>query len=382
MKIPMVYWPLEYTLRINGLWPGENNILGSIVTASGMVLILPFQVWDAIKTIDNPILLMDSLSDIMTEIALYAKLIIMWFNRRYVVDVLKEISNDCNQNDVSQNWTLLNYNARRFCKYDYSWYISATLLYYIQLVTMYIEVPVDGREMLLKSYYPFDYKSSPTYEIMLFLQIILAMSMAIANAMTESLFIVLILHACSYVDLLLDEIKIFSDNCNKKVLNITDSNNMRFYVHVILKRHIQLLESVKKIENIYSNVSLVQMFFSVITICVTGFVMITALESKDIVLLIKFATFIWFLLWQIFSFCFAGQYLLNKGETITGAMYDSDWYNIESNDVKAISFIIKKTQRPLSVTAGKYIPLSVTSFAAIVKTSFSYLSVLRASYVE
>ncbi|OXU31134.1 hypothetical protein TSAR_010117 [Trichomalopsis sarcophagae] len=109
--------------------------------------------------------------------------------------------------------------------------------------------------------------------------------------------------------------------------------------------------------------------------------MLQALESKDIVLLIKFATFIWFLLWQIFSFCFAGQYLLNKGETITGAMYDSDWYNIESNDVKAISFIIKKTQRPLSVTAGKYIPLSVTSFAAILKTSFSYLSVLRATMV-
>lgn len=107
-------------------------------------------------------------------------------NQTDVVDVLKEILNDCNRNDVSHNWSSLGYNARRFCKYDYSGYISATSLYYIQTATMYIEVPVNDREMLLKSYYSFDCKSSPTYEIMSFLQAISAMSMATANAMTES----------------------------------------------------------------------------------------------------------------------------------------------------------------------------------------------------
>lgn len=84
MTISIVYWPLEYTLRINGLWSEKTTILGPIYTASGMVLILPFQFWNVIKSIDNPVLLMDSLSDVLTEIVLYVKLIIMWFNRRFV----------------------------------------------------------------------------------------------------------------------------------------------------------------------------------------------------------------------------------------------------------------------------------------------------------
>lgn len=57
--------------------------------------------------------------------------------------------------------------------------------------------------------------------------------------------------------------------------------------------------------------------------------------------------------------------LFYEGDTIPNAMYDSYWYNIEPNDVKDISFIIKKAQRPLSVNAGKFIPLSVTTFTAV-----------------
>lgn len=56
---------------------------------------------------------------------------------------------------------------------------------------------------------------------------------------------------------------------------------MRFYVHKILKKHIQVLESVKEIEYIYTYVSLVQMIFSIITICATGFVMVTVLYKNQ-----------------------------------------------------------------------------------------------------
>ena len=92
MKIPIIGKALEVTLKIAGLWPNQFNIIGPICMASAAVTLIPFQCWDALRTIENPVLFFDNLCDIMSEILLYIKITIMWINRRYFTLVYVQFS--------------------------------------------------------------------------------------------------------------------------------------------------------------------------------------------------------------------------------------------------------------------------------------------------
>lgn len=102
------------------------------------------------------------------------------------------MADDYSTESADKQWSMHINTARRFCKYDFIWYVSATWGYYVQNIQLYIVIPVEDRETFLKCYYPFDYKNSPAYEIICIIQIILAIPIAAANAMTESLLISLV----------------------------------------------------------------------------------------------------------------------------------------------------------------------------------------------
>ena len=106
--------------------------------------------------------------------------------------MLLEIADDYEKKVVFTEGSTLEYNAHRFCKFDYAWYVGASASYYVQFALMYPVIPPEDREMILQSYYPFDYKSSPIFEITNVLQILMAAPMACANAMMESLLIALV----------------------------------------------------------------------------------------------------------------------------------------------------------------------------------------------
>ncbi|XP_018401483.1 PREDICTED: odorant receptor 13a-like [Cyphomyrmex costatus] len=81
---------------------------------------------------------------------------------------------------------------------------------------------------------------------------------------------------------------------------------------------------------------------------------------------------------EAFIFCYAGEYLNNKSKEIGFAAYSSTWYNMKYKDSRVLLFIILRSQKPLTLTAGKMIDLSLQSFTSIMNASGSYLSVLLA----
>lgn len=47
-------------------------------------------------------------------------------------------------------------------------------------------------------------------------------------------------------------------------------------------------------------------------------------------------------------------------------IYESYWYNTDIKEIRAILFIMKKAQMPLTLTAGKYTTLSVKTFTTVI----------------
>ncbi|EGI58891.1 Odorant receptor 2a [Acromyrmex echinatior] len=68
---------------------------------------------------------------------------------------------------------------------------------------------------------------------------------------------------------------------------------------------------------------------------------------------------------EAFIFCFAGEYLSNKSKTIGDAVYGSVWYNLKPQDSRILLFMIMRSQRRLTITAGKFMDLSLEGFANV-----------------
>lgn len=78
---------MEICLRASGVWPYSLNIFGPLVLLTTLLTTLPFQMWKAFLLLDNPVLLMDSLSDILAEILIFMKLFAIWMSKRYLTCV-------------------------------------------------------------------------------------------------------------------------------------------------------------------------------------------------------------------------------------------------------------------------------------------------------
>ncbi|XP_058805759.1 odorant receptor 13a-like [Phymastichus coffea] len=376
--------PLKFILKLLGLWPYNFNIFGPLILASSIVTTLPFQLWYALISSENPVMLMDGLSDMFAQTIILIKIFIMWKNKRLINGLLKDVLNDWKVKKLPANWKSISRTCTLFCRVVITMYATATTVYFPDLVLSYFGQPKEHRKLFFASKYPFDYHSSPIYEIVILVQIIQCLLIVAADLVSQTLLAALILHASAHMALFKVYLRVYSDSIvsSRKLHGgyRCDKDNFMFLLKRIVKQHVKILDIVDRIDAVYSFVSLFQLLFSNVIICVTGYVLITAVNLTNMLYLIKFLMFILVMFLQAFTFCFAGQYLRNQGESLVHAVYDCEWYAGTPQEVRMLSLILFKTQNPLTLSGGKLFELSANSFTMIVKTSLSYLSVLRAVY--
>lgn len=82
--VPIIAKPLEVGLKLCGIWPfGKYRLIGPSILLAAFVIIVPGQCWEVTYLMEDPLVLMDTMSDIIAEILVYVKLIIMWSNKRF-----------------------------------------------------------------------------------------------------------------------------------------------------------------------------------------------------------------------------------------------------------------------------------------------------------
>ncbi|XP_011694607.1 PREDICTED: odorant receptor 13a-like [Wasmannia auropunctata] len=150
---------------------------------------------------------------------------------------------------------------------------------------------------------------------------------------------------------------------------------------MLIERHNKVISFSKKIEDLFSFITLMQVFWNTLVLCSIGFVFIIFIHNETGTFALVKTVFAYFgILIEAFVFCFAGEYLSHKGKLIANATYEMLWYNLSSNQSKMIIIIILRSQKRLAITAGKMMDMSFETFTSIMKASASYLSVLNAMY--
>nr|CAI5833845.1 unnamed protein product [Callosobruchus analis] len=89
-----------------------------------------------------------------------------------------------------------------------------------------------------------------------------------------------------------------------------------------------------------------------------------------------------YLLGYLFTCCCfvdAGQSLLNKSGSIAEKLYNIPWYVGTIKEQKCIMFMITRAQIPMKLSAKPFGNYSCGFFIMIIKTAYSYLTLLQNS---
>jgi len=64
-------------------------------------------------------------------------------------------------------------------------------------------------------------------------------------------------------------------------------------------------------------------------------------------------------------------------EDIAHSIYSSNWYYFSLKLMKNILFVMMRSQQPVQLLAGRFFVITIETYMTILKSSLSYLSVLR-----
>ncbi|XP_014480013.1 PREDICTED: putative odorant receptor 92a [Dinoponera quadriceps] len=324
----------------------------------------------------------DGLSSTLANSLLFTKLIILWVNQRNFGEILRIMTADwqrhtSNQRSVSimSKTALL---ARRVSRIIIFINVSTTLLYCVGVLAANAGDPDKwepyNRELILKMKFPFEISTHPIYVAVTVVQIIFLLFVGYGIGFVNTLLINLILHIDGQIDILQDWMKrAFSRNESKSSNEITPQ--------LLITKHQQIIIFSENIDNIYSYIAFMILLSDTVIICFLGFVIAVSLDKANAaVIVVKSFMFYLTMNLDVFTYCYAGEYLSTKSKMIGDAAYDSLWYNIAPKSSRIVLFVVLRSQKRLTITCGKIMDLNLERFTSVVKASASYMSVLLTMY--
>ncbi|XP_011631019.1 odorant receptor 22c-like [Pogonomyrmex barbatus] len=229
-------------------------------------------------------------------------------------------------------------------------------------------------DLPVKMELPFEVNESPIFEITAIVQFLHELSLSSLVAMINSLVVTLILHVSGQIDIIRQGLTQVSSKSYQ-------SSSFLPEIKVLILKHQRIISLSDNIEDLFSWIALMQFLSNTLVICCLGcMIIITIGSNQGAIILTKSILFYVAITLEAFVFCFAGEYLSAKSKSIADAVYESVWYNMTPSQCRTLLLVIVRSQKRLTITAGKVIDLSLEGFTSVMKASASYISVLHAMY--
>ncbi|KAJ9590616.1 hypothetical protein L9F63_016386 [Diploptera punctata] len=145
------------------------------------------------------------------------------------------------------------------------------------------------------------------------------------------------------------------------------------YLRNCIKHHQSLIEKYS-FNDLWSTYFFVECLTASVLICFLGF---KAMTMDMDINLIKMLVYLLTVIFQLALQCAYGSNLMTESESVYNAVYSSDWYN-QSNQYKQFArMMIMHAQKPVKIMAGRFGVMSLPLFAGMMRSSYSYIALLR-----
>ncbi|XP_023030097.2 odorant receptor Or1 [Leptinotarsa decemlineata] len=203
---------------------------------------------------------------------------------------------------------------------------------------------------------------------------------ALDNASLDTLIVGMIFQSATQVKILKNDLQFLHERIEQKVNDNFDSKGVkenRIYKSICksIDHYDAIFQYAKDIERVYSTVIFSQLFVSIVVICISCLQL--SIVEPFTILFFGMVIYIMTMLMQVFLYCYYGTMLYEESNTLTTAIYESEWYNYDHRSKKCLLTLMERAKRPIKQTAGKFFDLSLETFTMILRRSYSLLAVLQ-----
>ncbi|PSN50590.1 Odorant receptor 55a [Blattella germanica] len=255
--------------------------------------------------------------------------------------------------------------------------------------------------LIIKIWTPVDHTVSPNYEIISLYISITCIMLGFDIFVTDLFIMILIIYCTGQFELLSDSLSKASVNVKKKLLqeepikllkiegeqevkmeeNMSSTLSTKLmhsetekYLMDCIRHHQSLIEFAARVEDLWKTYFFAQFLTASFLICFLGYKSMTM--DMDVNLL-KNMGYLGSVIFQLALQCLFGSNLMTESSAVYDAVYSSDWYN-QSNKYKFCSrMMIMRAQKPVQIRAGRFGIMSLPLFASMMRSSYSYLALLK-----
>ncbi|XP_014238983.1 uncharacterized protein LOC106660518 [Trichogramma pretiosum] len=263
----------------------------------------------------------------------------------------------------------------QFIIYNSIGYIGTTLFLIRTLLLNYLkdrgQARDDGPEFEYEFICKISFLSKPFllryHTGLLVLQYLQCMYVCSSGASTDCFFFGLLLHLAAQFKILNRRWHDFGDASRDDQASFDE----------LVARHQLLTKLGQHLEQSFSRVVLLQLLISVILICMSGCSILVSMMERDYVTMLISTNCVSFMITESFIYGYASDYLKSQSLALVDAVAACGWYDLERARRRDLAFVLMRALLPCSITAGKFFYVTHNTIVQLVKTSVSYLSVLR-----
>ncbi|XP_059048149.1 odorant receptor 46a-like [Achroia grisella] len=310
-----------------------------------------------------------------TEIGVTVKVLMILINRKKIVSIFDLM--DCdefNGEDPDSMCIVKNYNY--IYKIGWKTYASICNLAYISVIFIPILVSFIWNaklELPVCKYYFLADDMKNEYFIYLFIYQSFGMyGHMMYNINVDTFIAGLILIAVSQIKVL--QYKLTNLKRNPK-LNCKGQEQLQILeLNKYLRHYDIILRYCSGVQDILDVVVFVQFGMASVIICVTmyGLLLLSTKES-----LAFMVTYFSTMLSQIFIPSFLGTLLSYESENLVFAAYSSEWTSGSEKFKRSLKLFMERAKSPIVLTGLKLFPLSLGTFTSVMKTAYSFLTLVR-----
>ncbi|CAL1673765.1 unnamed protein product [Lasius platythorax] len=191
-------------------------------------------------------------------------------------------------------------------------------------------------------------------------------------------------HACSLfaaVSKQIESIILKTDNNNEICkyehhMNTTldmSSEEMVFREYITcLKKHQLAIEFVDILESSYQGLSLILLILGVATLSVIGIRIVYVLDQLG-----EIARFMFIIVGALLTLlivCYSGQKLMDESQNVFHQAYATKWYDFSPRLKSLLIILLYRSNISCGLKAGNIVPLSIATYAAMVRMGMSYFT--------
>ncbi|XP_031834533.2 uncharacterized protein LOC116427863 isoform X1 [Nomia melanderi] len=232
-----------------------------------------------------------------------------------------------------------------------------------------------------------DVQSSPTYEIVFFLQTVAAIILLNATIAAYSMTATFVTHICGQIQIQILRLEnLIGERPGK--------NSFQERMTVIVHDHVEVLRFSKNVDKALSEIFLIEIAASTFIMCMLEYYCLMEWRNSDMIAVATYFMLLTSMTFNVLIYCYVGELLSEQCSQIGGTSYNIHWYNLPAR--KAYNFILLEaiSLYPPKLTAGRIIDLTINTFGVVgdfvvknvsnVQESFlrfDYFQVLKTSVV-